>query len=153
MIAAARKRHRAMVLLMGVVIPIVFVWGIISRQQVPILPAAEPNQIQGNAMGTFELKVDDASLNVTVYQQGPNLQLRWPQMQPLPYADILVYWLPDGDFNRAILVGNYVPNRQTVVQELADVTPTDQVELVLFALAQQQEVARAPFQRSPGGAP
>lgn len=153
MIAAARKRHRAMIFLLGVVVPIVFVWGIMARRQMPVMPRSEQAPVATTQVGEARFEIDGKPLYVDVFLADGRFALVWQQAPALAYPDILVYWQHGDTLDTAILVGNYAAHSTSFQQEVPEGAMLEDAKIVLYSLAHQRQLSVQPVDAARGGLP
>jgi hypothetical protein len=149
---AARRRHRVMILLLGLAVPVIFVLGLMSRQTMPIA-VAKPVSVQGNKVAQVAFSIGDQSLSVDVHQQAGQLSLVWQSKPALPYPDLLIYWQNGDAFENALLIGNYLNQQMVATQVVPSAASLEGAQLVLYSLAHQQEIARQQVVATQGGLP
>ena len=150
MILSLRQRHRRTFTVVGILLPVVFIAGVVARRTVPE-PSRLPRELSFTSAQTFTAtgnKRDDAFENVPVGVQF------WRELSTGQYAvgfsapkdfakpDLIAYWIPGKPTNRtdlpanAVLLGSFVA---TALPLPAEATNTEGA-LILFSLGNQEIV-------------
>jgi hypothetical protein len=151
MILRLRKRHRRIVIAMGVVLPVVFTLGVAARKPtptVPSLPGETPNSRSGSAAvvwDRFDL-FSKTAIRVRLFREkNGSGQIALKSSAPLHFVkpDLLVYWvaqswkttntIPDN----AVLLGAFSADSLLFSGKESNA----EGRLLLFSLANQEIVA------------
>ncbi len=157
MIRPLRIRHRAMMAVLAVVIPLVFVAGLMAREPIPVmeqLPEAVVSLAQPSLAHQI-LEADDlwtvAPITTRVFGDATpatHLAVELTPQASLKLPDVLVYWAPQqpagmlpGD---SFLVSS-LDGTETVRGALPEAALRTDGFLILFSLARQEVIDVAPL--------
>jgi hypothetical protein len=151
MILPLRQRHRVMVLALGALLPAAFVFGIASRQSVPLIPALpgnlahQPDQALAKWMREDLWAKSQLRTRLLTDSTESSLALEVTAPELVVKPDTLLYWIPGNpEFNEslpndAVLLGAWMqdPVRPLNVPASAK---GNQGRLVLYSLADHEIV-------------
>ena len=157
MIRPLRARHRRMMTVLAVVVPVVFVAGLLARQPVPAVDELPGTVRPAVPEGFTEAAVDDAAWGGlalrTTWMVGPATAEGGPPARGVTLTflvdprlpDLLVYWAAESE-GASLALDAHLLGTIGDLQERSWVLPGDASDggvLVLYSLARQEVVATA----------
>ena len=144
MIRPKRILHRIAWLVLGVGLPILFVVSIAARKPVPADTASMlATAGAGTALADVQFTLLDGSINAQVSRSvSGSMTLHLDPAKPLGLPNVLVYQ-STGAVDKGLLLGSFRGDR-TQSYTLAEAGTSGQGDIVLYDLAHQVELDRAP---------
>jgi len=93
-----RRRHRLIIVLLGILLPVLLVAAILTREEMPrheLMPP-ERQANQGAPVFNGQLTEGDLLCHAHIFHSETGDLLELQPLQPLPAPDILVYWVAEG---------------------------------------------------------
>lgn len=164
MIRPLRQRHRMIISLLALVLPVAFIFALAARKRVPRMQDV-PASLRGNdatlPQTLFEREDLWPDLSITTrlladQHQPAKLAVELHPQEALAAPDILVYWRPrDVEASAASLAQAYLlgtlGGRQKRSWYLPEAARTTEGELILYSLGHQTILATAPLAIPQGG--
>ena len=146
MIQPLRKIHRRAFLASAVVLPILFVSGVASRQPLPEAPATPSQTPRLAKISETAFRVNGATLTTRVFKYDGTLALQISTATPLLAPDVLVYFSAasptQAPTNDSLFLGAFIPG------QLYPLPKNPRGYITLYSLAQKQTLASFPVGES-----
>lgn len=155
MILSHRNRHVYMMLLLAVLLPVVFIAGLIWRPRTPtvddstqdLFAAANfPTESLNQPVGTTTLLVRDVEVTAELLQSSQgNSMLRLQPSEALPFANAVVYWLPSEAPTETLGPDAILLGQLSGTHPRQFVLPDPSGQLLFYSLGQKMAIASVPL--------
>jgi len=147
MIQPLRRIHRIAFLCLGIILPLLFVSGLMARHKLQLTPPTRQSLSTGTLIEKLSVNFDGRRSVLELYSAASDpAKVQIISEEPLVAPDVLVYW---SEMNGSValpsdaqLLGVFKPEQHYEIPLLQN----SHGELILFSAARQQVIGTFPFE-------